>query len=149
MEGVVCSLTVDKDELSRKASMMSDKLKHASSGLECRERSRTKSFEDYSQSHQRRLKRKRAADCEISLNWLHLEAFTPSKLELLNNTTGEAETIQLATDILGPDAHSATRVDFELINMVLLIKDKHSISGRAYHEIASVCKTMPKHYKLK
>ena len=73
-------------------------------------------------------------DCEISLNWLHLEGFTPSKLELLNNTTGEAETIQLATDILGPDAHSATRVDFELINMVLLIKDKHSISGRAYHD---------------
>ena len=56
MEGVVCSLTVDKDELSRKASMMSDKLKHASSGrLECRGRSRTKSFEDYSQSHRRRL----------------------------------------------------------------------------------------------
>ena len=55
----------------------------------------------------------------------------------------------MATDILGPDAHSATRVDFELINMVLLIKDKHSISGRAYHEMASVYKTMPKHYKLK
>ena len=90
MEGVVCSLTVDKDELSRKGSMMSDKLKHASSGrLEC---SRTKSFEDYSQSHQRRLKRKRAADCEISLNWLHLEGFTPSRLEQLNNTTEEAET---------------------------------------------------------
>ena len=40
---------VDKDELGRKASMMSDKLKHASSGwLECRGRSRTKSFEDFS-----------------------------------------------------------------------------------------------------
>lgn len=49
---------------------------------------------------------------------------------------------------MGPDAHSATQ-DFELINMVLLIKEKHSISGRAYQEMASVCKTMPKHYKLK
>ena len=49
-----------------------DKLKHASSGqLECRGRSRTKSFEDNSQSHQRRLKRKRAAGCELSLNCLH------------------------------------------------------------------------------
>ena len=131
-------LTVDKDELNRKASMVSDKLKHASSDrLECRGRSRTKSFEDYSQSHQRRLKRKRAAECELSLNWLHLEGFTPSKLEVLDNTTGE-ETIHLATDILGPHAHSATREGFELINMVLLINDKHSISGRAYHEMVCV-----------
>lgn len=87
MEGVVRSVTVDKDELNWKP-------KHASSDqLECRGRSRTKSFEDYSQSHQRRLKRKQAADCELSLNWLHLEGFTPSKLEVLNNTTGEVETI--------------------------------------------------------
>ena len=33
-----------------------------------------------------------------------------------------------------------------MINMTLLIKDKHSISGRAYHEMASVFKTMPKLY---
>ena len=118
-------------------------------GLNAEEEVEQRVLKTIPNTHQRRLKRKWAADCEISLNWLHLEGFTPSKLELLNNTTGEAETIQLATDILGPDAHSATRVDFELINMVLLIKDKHSISGRAYHEIASVCKTMPKHYKLK
>ena len=115
MEGVVRSLTVDEDELNRKASMMSDKLKHASSvRLECRGRSRTESFEDYSQSHQCRLKRKRAADCELSLNWFHLEGFTPSRLEVLNNTTGEVETIHLATDILSPDAYSATQEDFEL-----------------------------------
>ena len=45
-----------------------------------------------------------------------------------------------------PDAHSATQEDFDVINMTLLIKDKHSISGRAYHEMASVFKTMRKHY---
>ena len=95
-------------------------------GLNAEEEVEQRVFEDYSQSHQHRLKRKRAADCELSLNWLHLEGFTPSKLEVLNNTTGEVETIHLATDILGPDAHSATQEDFELINTVLLIKDRQT-----------------------
>ena len=117
-------------------------------GLNAEEEVEQRVFEDYSQSHQRRLKRKRAADCELSLNWLHLEGFTPSKLEILNNTTEEVETIHLAADILGPDVYSATQEDFELINMVLLIKDKHSTIP-FYHEMASVCKKMPKHYKLK
>ena len=59
------------------------------------------------------------------------------------------ETICLAADIMGSDAYCATQEDFDLINMMLLIKDKHCISGRGYHEMASVCKEMPRHYKLK
>ena len=55
----------------------------------------------------------------------------------------------MAADIMGSDAYCATQEDFDLINMMLLIKDKHCISGRGYHEMASVCKEMPRHYKLK
>ena len=50
---------------------------------------------------------------------------------------------------MGSDAHCATQGEFDLINMMLLIKDKYCISGRGYHEMASVCKEMPRHYKLK
>ncbi len=32
--------------------------------------------------------------------------------------------------------------------MMLFIKDKFNVSGRAYHELAKVCKSMPRHYKL-
>ena len=32
---------------------------------------------------------------------------------------------------------------------MLYIKDRYSISGAAYHEMAKVCKEMPRHYKLK
>ena len=96
--------------LHRKASVLSDKLKEAFPVQpEHRGRSGTKSFGEYSQSHQRRLKRKRATDRELSMNWLHLEGFTPSKLEVLNNETGEMETICLAADIMGSDAHCATQ----------------------------------------
>jgi len=32
---------------------------------------------------------------------------------------------------------------------MLYIKDRFDVSGRAYHEMAKVCKEMPRHYKLK
>ena len=35
-----------------------------------------------------------------------------------------------------------------MINMLLFVKDKYDVSGRAYHELASICKQLPRHYKL-
>lgn len=37
----------------------------------------------------------------------------------------------------------------EQVLMMLYIKDKYNVSGRAYHELASLCKAMPCHYMLK
>jgi len=56
----------------------------------------------------------------------------------------ESKASEVGRGCSDPDAHSATQEDFDVINMTLLIKDKHSISGRAYHEMASVFKTMRK-----
>ena len=36
-----------------------------------------------------------------------------------------------------------------MLNMILLIKDSYNISGGAYHELASICKSLPRHYKIK
>ncbi len=36
----------------------------------------------------------------------------------------------------------------QTINMMLFIKDKLNVSGRAYHKLAKVCKSMPRHCKL-
>ena len=33
--------------------------------------------------------------------------------------------------------------------MMLYVKDKYNISGSAYHELASLCREMPRHYRLK
>ena len=33
--------------------------------------------------------------------------------------------------------------------MLLYVKDRHNVSGDAYHEMAQMCKAMPRHYKLK
>ena len=90
---------MEKDMLLRRTSVLSDKLKHAPAGhAENRGRSRTKSCGECSQYRQCRVKRKRAADCELSLNCL-----------------------------MGPDAHPATQEDFDMINMTLLATyvDRH------------------------
>lgn len=33
--------------------------------------------------------------------------------------------------------------------MLLYVKDRHNVSGDAYHEMAQLCNAMPQHYKLK
>jgi len=56
------NLIMEKDMLHRRTSVLSDKLKQPSAGHpESRGRSRTKLFGECSQSHQRRVKQKRAA----------------------------------------------------------------------------------------
>ena len=39
--------------------------------------------------------------------------------------------------------------NLDVINMMLYVKDWHNVSGKAYHEFASICKELPRHYKIK
>lgn len=32
---------------------------------------------------------------------------------------------------------------------MLYVKDRFNVSGQAYHEMASLCKQLPRHYRLK
>ena len=62
---------------------ISDKLKQASPGITPRRgRDRTRSLEDFSDRHQRRLKRHRTHACNNFLEW-----HTPTKLEVMNKKT--------------------------------------------------------------
>jgi len=42
-----------------------------------------------------------------------------------------------------------TEDSLDMLNMILLIKDSYNISGGAYHELASICKSLPRHHKIK
>lgn len=81
------------------------------------------------------------------------EGYTPIKLEVKNNKTGDIETVTLSQGdseaILGPDAASIGESDLDIISIMLYAKDKHDASGNAYHEMARICKEMPRHYQLK
>ena len=78
-----------------------------------------------------------------------MEGYTPVKVEMLNQTTGEYETLTLGSDILGPELNSVSENNLDIVNMMLLVRDRCDVSSRAYHEMASICQSMPKHYKLK
>ena len=88
--------------------------------------------------------------CRSSLAWLESEGYTAQKVTVKNNTTDDTEIINIDSDeLLGPQGSSATEDEVDLLNMILYIKDKYNLSGVAYHEMAQLCKSMPRHYKRK
>ena len=114
--------------------------------------SRKRTAKHYSKRHERRLKKQRVTDCTNALNWLENEGFTPISLTVMNHSTKSSEIFRLRHNmdsLFDLDGESFDRNDEERVLMMLYIKDKHNVSGRAYHELASLCKQMPRHYKLK
>ena len=67
------------------------------------------------------------------------------------NSNGVPETITLRSDHLGEYSEDENMDEqySDKITMALYIKDRYSISGQAYHEMASIFKQMPRHYRLK
>lgn len=58
------------------------------------------------------------------MQWLEKDGYTPAKLVLKNNTTGEEEEV-----ILSEQETSVADEDVDRLNMILYLKDKHNISG--------------------
>ena len=88
--------------------------------------------------------------CSSSLAWLESEGYTVLKVTVQNNTTGSTEVINInSEELFGPQGSLASEKDVDILNIMLYVKDKYNISGTAYHEMAQLCKNMPRHYKLK
>ena len=114
-------------------------------------RKRKRTAKHYSKRHERRLKKQRLEDISDSLNWLKETGVTLVKLSVLNKHTKNMETIELCRldDVLCLSGETVDKGNEELVTMMLYIKDMYNVSVRAYHELASLCKHMPRHYKLK
>lgn len=134
LENKVCSLSQQRGEVGT------------------RHRSSTKCYDNYSESHKRRLKRARSQLCQDSLLWLQQEGYRPLAVEVKNASTGKVEKIELGCDelqeLFGPE-DPITEENVDVLNMLLLIKDQYNISSSAYHELSQVCKSLPRSYKLK
>ena len=111
--------------------------------------SKSKSPDQYSERHRRTLKRQRTVKCASSLEWLKSEGYYTSEIHVRNDLTGETETITLETPNLHSAQDSLDETELDTLNMMLYVKDKYNISGCAYHEMAQLCKKMPRHYQLK
>ena len=112
-----------------------------------------KSLDSCSESHKCLLKRKQTTSCETSLEWLELEGFIPTRLELRNVESGESHTLilnkKMCSDLFGQAGSEASQDDIDIVNMMLFVKDKYNVSGQAYHEMRKACKQIPTHYKVK
>lgn len=106
----------------------------------------------YSQRHERRLKKRRVDECTAALSWLEEEGLTPVKVIVVGKDSGEARDITLRTDLeraLNLNGEHINSEEVDMISMMLYVKDKYHVSGNAYHEMASLCHQMPRHYKIK
>ena len=80
------------------------------------------------------------------------EGYQPLKVLALNIQTRETEMIDLRRDLEGGlqlVGESLGDDQVDIISMMLYTKDRFNVSGLAYHEMAKLCKEMPRHYRLK
>lgn len=78
------------------------------------------------------------------------EGYTPIAVQVLNRATHEIEHIMMENvkDLVG-SSFEVEPDDIDRLDMILLIKDSYRVSDAAYHEMAQLCKSLPRHYKLK
>ena len=115
-------------------------------------RRRKRTAKHYSQRHTRRLKKQRVDECAAALSWLENDGLTPVSVTVFNEETKELENITVRKDLenaLQLNGEELGEQEADLVSMMLYVKDKYNISGSAYHELASLCREMPRHYRLK
>ena len=139
------SLEADKLHLQEKVCSLSTPSPSSS-------RASKRPLEELSDRQQRRRKQQQVQQCEDALGFLQKEGIVPTKIEFLDMGSGRTEAIELNVDeveaMFGPDP-MMTQDDEDQINMMLFVKDRYDLSQDAYHEMAKICKEMPRHYLLK
>lgn len=114
---------------------------------------RKRTAKHYSKRHERRVKKRRVDECVAALSWLEDEGFSPVNVTLMNNETNELTRVTIRENIENAMSlqtrEELTEKEADIVSMMLYIKDRYNISGNAYHELASLCNEMPRHYRLK
>ena len=113
-------------------------------------RGKKSSEDEYSERHLRRLKKCRASSALASLSWLEREGLKPLVVEVFNVSKGKKEKIELDTveGMLDVEGESVGEEQLDVISIMVYVKDRYNVSGSAYHEMAKLCRQMPRHYKL-
>ena len=102
-----------------------------------------KKSNEYSRDHQYRIQKARVTNCKNALNFLAADGYTPLSIKV-KTLEGEYGNINLERDLPVEN----TKNEAENLNSVLYIKDHFGISHAAYHELAIVCKNLPRKHQL-
>jgi phosphoenolpyruvate carboxylase len=109
-----------------------------------------KTFNQYSNKHQVRVRKQLKEQCQTALSFLGQYNFVPSKIELYNEDTGVADSFTFTDndEFVVAEAGEITEDELNNLNMWLNIKDKFNISHEAWHEIAMKSDDPPCLYKI-
>ena len=80
------------------------------------------------------------------------DGLTPVSVTVMNTRTNALETFSIRKDLeraLNLNEEEIREQEADVVSMMLYVKDRYNISGSAYHELASLCRQMPRHYRLK
>lgn len=79
-------------------------------------------------------------------------SYIPVSVSAVSMSTGKTESIDLRSEALAELFRYEDEVkedDVDMIDMTLYVKDWYNVSHDAYHELAKLCKEMPRQYKIK
>lgn len=112
------SLQSKNSKLEHKVCWLSQKVWKEAVGTQCK--SKTRRWNEYSQSHQRRLKRDRLQQYQDSLLWLEEQGYRPLSVEVRNTSSGKVEKIELGHDeldeLFGSEKEQITEEDIDVLN---------------------------------
>ena len=104
-----------------------------------------KSVKQYSRSHNYRLKKARISACREALEFLEVDGILPISVTVKHGS-GSLEEIGLNINYRKSEgSYSSTSLDVE---QFLYIKERFNVSHGAYHELAMVCKNLPRRCQM-
>ena len=114
---------------------------------------KNKSFGEYSQRHQARIKTQLKEQCYSTLAFMGDCDFIATKVEIFNSETQEYETLQLIDEKELPFPESSPQTlnseEIDAINLWIYVKDKFNISDEAWTELAMKTSDIPNAYRMK
>ena len=110
-----------------------------------------KTFSDYRERHQSRVRKQTVKDCETLLSFLGLQNFVATKIEIFNENTNKYETLTLVDEEniqTSSPTEELTDEDIDEINLLLDTKERFNISNEAYHELTMIGKHLTRSWKI-
>ena len=91
-----------------------------------------------------------AHDVEEALDFCENKGFKPQSIEFQNIDTGEVDVLDVSTgSFSGKENFETTKTLGDKAHSLLYVKDKFSISDKAFHELTSIVPALPKSGQVK
>ena len=145
LESTVQELTdkiSNRTKLQEEIAALKEKNKTLSKTLAESKKRSTKPWKECTRQQKHNRKKVLAHDVEEALSFCEDKGFKPHSVELQNVETGEVDVLDISTGTFCDKENHETATNSP--HSLLYVKDKFSISDKAFHELSSIVPTLPK-----